>query len=166
MRLTVRGFQDWYKDLYETYAGTASRFSQRIVASETACRAHEGWILCTFDIEKAFLQGMTYRELHQLTGEPPRKVYFVLPTGAAPIIRRIPGYQNYDERYHCLQALIPATGTADAPRAFTLKLSKVLRDHDYVETKGDPELMVKFKDDTLVAIIAKHSDDELSLIHI
>ena len=52
-RLTLRGFQDWYKDDYETYAGTAARMSQRWVSSE--CAAHqleqEPWIIATIDIE-------------------------------------------------------------------------------------------------------------------
>ena len=142
MRMTVRGFQDWYAHLYETYAGTASRLSQRLVASEIACRARENWVLSSFDVEKAFLQGMTYEELHNLTGEAPTKVFFILPPGAAALLRRLKGFERYDERYQVLQALIPATGTADAPRAFALKLSQVMSDHG-----------------NLVGTVAKHSDD-------
>ena len=74
-------------------------------------------------------------------------------------MRMIRGFENYDEIYNCLQALLPATGTADAPRAFTLKLSRVLQDCGYVPTKAEPELMVKFDKGTLVGVLAKHSDD-------
>ena len=140
MRLALRGFEDWYSQLYESYSGTASRLSQRLVASETACRAHEGWVLSSFDVEKAFLQGMTYEELHRTTGEPPRRVHFSLPKGASNILQQLPGYEHFDERYHCLRALIPATGTGDAPRAFNLKLSSVLHGHGYRPTKSDPNL--------------------------
>ena len=44
MRLTLRGFEDRQAHLYETYAGTASRLSQRLVASETACHSDDNWI--------------------------------------------------------------------------------------------------------------------------
>ena len=82
-RLTLRGFQDWYKDDYETYAGTAARMSQRWVSSE--CAAHqlepEPWIIAIIDIEKAFLQGLSYEEIHARTKEPLREVYFYFATG-------------------------------------------------------------------------------------
>ena len=57
MRLTLRGFQDWFAHLYETYAGTATRQSQRLVASERAARHHEGWIMVTVDVEKVSSKG-------------------------------------------------------------------------------------------------------------
>ena len=97
----------------------------------------------SFDVEKAFLQGVTYEELHELTGEPPRKVYFVLLAGFAAMMRKLKGFEAQDERYHVGQALIPATGTADAPRAFTLKLTKLSVSNGYAPTKGDPELLIK-----------------------
>ena len=81
MRLTLRGFQDWFAHLCETYAGTATRQSQRLVASECAARHHDDWVLVTVDVDKAFLQGLTYEEIHEVTGEPRREVYFVPPCG-------------------------------------------------------------------------------------
>ena len=99
MRMALRGFQHWYAHLHETYSGTATRVSQRILCSETACR--KDWVLITVDIDKAFLQGMTYKELQEVTGEPERFVYFVLPTGSASVLRLIPGYEDCDERYEC-----------------------------------------------------------------
>ena len=59
MRMVMRGFKDWDADTLETYAGTASRLSQRLLASEVAC--HPGWEMISVDVEKAFLQGMTYK---------------------------------------------------------------------------------------------------------
>ena len=61
MRMALRGFQDLDKDYMDTYAGTARRQSQRLVASEWACRSTKQklWKACAVDVEKAFLQGMT-----------------------------------------------------------------------------------------------------------
>ena len=68
-RLTVRGFKDRDAHHLDSYAGTSQRYSQRLVCSEAA---HRGWPICTTDISKAFLQGVTYEELSQLTGAYPR----------------------------------------------------------------------------------------------
>ena len=121
--MTLRGFQDWFAYVEENYAGTASRLSQRIVCSEAAC--HKGWIILTIDVEKAFLQGLTFAEIQQTTGEPERYVHFTLPKGYAHLIQSIPGFEGYDERYDCLCCLKPGTGTKGAPRAFALKLAGV-----------------------------------------
>ena len=86
-------------------------------------------------------------------------MHFVLPAGAAQLLRKIPGFQTYDERVHCLKALIPATGTADAPRAFNLKFSKCLHDFGYRPSKQDPELEILYKNGELQAVLAKHVDD-------
>ena len=79
MRLTLCGCQDWLAHLYETCAGTAARQSQRLVAPERAARHHEDWVLVTVNVEKAFLQGLTYEEIHEVTGEPRRELYFSAP---------------------------------------------------------------------------------------
>ena len=76
-RLTVRGFKDLEKHLVEKYAGTSQRFSQRILVSEAVIRK---WDIATTDISKAFLQGVTYKELSDMTGEPMREVNFYLPS--------------------------------------------------------------------------------------
>ena len=67
MRLVLRGFQDMFAHLRERYSGTASRQSQKFLCSELACR--QGWQLVTIDIEKAFLQGMTTKEVAEATGQ-------------------------------------------------------------------------------------------------
>ena len=66
-RLTVRGFQDTEKGDIDRYAGTPSRSAQKMLVSEAV---RQGWPICTLDISKAFLQGVTYEELAALTGEP------------------------------------------------------------------------------------------------
>ena len=117
MRLTLRGFRDWFAHLYGTYAGTATRQSQRLVASECTARHHEDWILVTVDVEKASLQGLIYDELHEVTGEPRRAVYFVPLAGSAALLRKVPGFEHFNEYTMCLKWLVPGTGTGDAPRA-------------------------------------------------
>ena len=125
VRMALRGFKDRDADTLETYAGTAGRTSQRILTSEAA--NHPEWEFRTIDVNKAFLQGATYQELEELTGDAPREVCFTLPKGMAPLIRQIPGYESYDESIHCLECDKPGTGSKDAPRAFSIKLATVTR---------------------------------------
>ncbi len=75
-RLCIRGFKDVDKDLVAKYAGTSQRYTQRILCSEAVIR---GWDIANTDISKAFLQGVTYKELAEMTGEPLREVNFDLP---------------------------------------------------------------------------------------
>ena len=92
-RLAVRGFKDQDKGDVDRYAGTSSRCSQKLLVSEAVCR---GWAIATTDINKAFLQGVTYEELAKLTGEPQREVNVYLPASNIPILRRVPGFEDFD----------------------------------------------------------------------
>ena len=83
----------------------------------------EPWIIATIDIEKAFLQGLSYEEIHARTKEPLREEYFTLPPGSADMLRKVKGFEHFDERRHVLKYLVPGTGTGDAPRAFSMKLA-------------------------------------------
>ena len=156
----MRGFKDWDADSLETYAGTASRMSQRLLSSEVAC--HPEWEMLSVDIEKAFLQGMTYQEIHELTGEALRVVHFSLPPGAAAQLRKIPGYESYDESTECLRCIKPGTGCKDAPRAFSLKLASVIHTPEVglVSSTMDPELEMKHEDGIgFTVFMTKHVDD-------
>ena len=152
MRLCLRGFMDTEAFSIDTFSGTAKRTSQRILASEAAC--HPDWIIASLDIDKAFLQGFTYKELAEATGEQERIVCFKLPPGSAALLRKFPGFENFDETIHCLQCIKPGTGTKDAPRAFSLKLRKTTWATGLRGTSYDPEFEVK-KD----LLTAKHVDD-------
>ncbi len=57
----------------DRYAGTSSKLSQKLLVSEAVIR---DWDICTTDISKAFMQGVTYKELAALTGEPEREANF------------------------------------------------------------------------------------------
>ena len=90
-RLTSRGFKDLDKAELIRYAGTSQRYSQRLLVSEAANR---GWPIACTDISKAFLKGVTYKELHEATGEPLREVNFYLPHYCTPLIRQVPGFEG------------------------------------------------------------------------
>ena len=152
MRLVLRGFMDFEAFNLDTFSGTAKRTSQRILASEAAC--HPEWIQASLDIDKAFLKGFTYKELAAATGEKERVVCFRLPPGSAQLLRKFPGFEDFDESKHCLQCIKPGTGTKDAPRAFSLKLRHITRQLGLKPTSFDPEFEVK-KD----LLTAKHVDD-------
>jgi hypothetical protein len=160
-RLCVRGFKDRDKQFLDTYAGTSKRYSQRIVASTAAMR---GWPIATADISKAFLQGVTYEELAALTGEPLREVNFTLPNGAVDAVaclRKVPGFESFNPREHVLHNDKPGTGSVDAPRAFSIKLSQVTQSLDLQPTTTDEELVLKHNRQTgeLEAVMSKHVDD-------
>ena len=121
-RLTVRGFKDADKGYIDSYAGTSSRGSQKLLVSEAAAR---GWDICASDISKAFLQGVTYEELAELTGDPIREVNFYLPQYNMSQLRQVEGFENFDPQKEVLHCDKPGTGLVDAPRAFSLKLQKV-----------------------------------------
>eukprot|EP00959_Pyramimonas_sp_CCMP1952_P113790 2379062-Pyramimonas_sp.AAC.1 len=59
----------------------------------------------------AFLQGLTYQELAEATGEKERAARFTLPLGSASVLRSLPGFEHHDESKHRLQRLKPGTGT-------------------------------------------------------
>ena len=156
-RLTVRGFKDQQAHTLDSYAGTSQRYSQRLVCSEAVLR---GWPICTTDISKAFLQGVTYEELSELTGEPIREVNFSLPRACVDILRQVPGFEDFDENVEVLHCDKPGTGLVDAPRAFSMKLAMVTKDQCHMmPTTVDNELCVKFDKGTLICIMAKHVDD-------
>ena len=159
IRMTIRGFQDWFAHLEENYSGTASRQSQRLLCSEAAC--HPDWDFVTVDVEKAFLQGMTHEEIEASTGEKQRKAYFNLPPGSAALLRKLPGFEDFDERYECLESTKHGTGTKGAPRAFSLKLSGVTQG-PIIRMKSltfDREMEVRHDRGKLVASGTKHVDD-------
>ena len=92
-RLAVHGFKDIEKHLVDRYTGTSQRYSQRIVVSEAARRR---WRLATTDISKAFLQGVTYQELSEITGEKIREVNFYLPSANVHLLHQVPGFANFN----------------------------------------------------------------------
>ena len=99
-RLTVRGFKDKDANNLDTYAATSARPSQRMVCSVAA---QMSWTLCTADISKAFLQGVTYDELAKLTGQPKREVAFALPLQSIPALRKVTGFEDFNPKVEVLR---------------------------------------------------------------
>ena len=155
-RLCVRGFKDCDAGQLPSYASTASRFAQRVIVSETV---EHDWELCTTDINKAFLQGVDYKELAKMTGEPEREVNFTLPIGSAALLKRLPGFENFDVTNEVLHCDKPGTGLVDAPRAFSIKLSQITRKLGLEPSSIDNELVLKHEGGQLVLMLTKHVDD-------
>jgi hypothetical protein len=168
-RLCLRGFKDLDAKDLDSYAGTAQRCTQRLLVSEAVIRR---WPICTTDISKAFLQGVTYEELAAATGEPLREVNFYLPEYAVAFLKELPGWENFDPRTEVIHCDKPGTGCNDAPRCFSLKLAKVTKDicgmqsctvdnelcmlHETYKPGGSHTTETRKR---LKALMAKHVDD-------
>ena len=155
-RLTVRGFKDADAAHLASYSGTTSRWGQRLIA---ATAAQMGWELVTMDIEKAFLQGISYEDLARETGEPLREVNFQLPSGCVPLLRQLDGYSDYCPVREVLHLDKPGTGLKDAPRCFSKKLSRCTSAFGLTPLHADDQVEVMHQDGELVLIIGKHVDD-------
>ena len=157
MRMTLMGFKDWEAHMLTTYAGTAQRTSQRILTSEAAVR---GWPMAAIDVRRAFLKAVSYKELAAATGEQERNVNFELSADIIPILRKLPGYADFDPRTEVLHCTRPGTGTKDAPRAFSIQLARCTNDKFGCRpTTCDPELIVKHEEKELRMVATKHVDD-------
>jgi len=123
-----------------------------------------GWELCSADISKAFLQGVTYEELHKLTGEPLREVNFSLPPASVGLLQRVPGFEGFNPNTEVLHCDKPGTGSVDAPRCFSMKLSICTSQQCGMKPSSvDQELcMLHVKENgtvRLVCLMTKHVDD-------
>ena len=155
-RLTLRGFREEKTGDEVNFSATATKFSQRLLVSEAVQRS---WCIASTDISKAFLQGITYKELSSQTGAPERQVHFELCNRAAPLLEQIPGFQNFDPTRELLLCLKPGTGCRDAPRAFSMRLRKVTDQYGLKSALIDSELEMLWEGDQLKLIILKHVDD-------
>ncbi len=156
-RLTLRGFKDMEKNDIARYAGTSARSSQKVLVSEAVRR---GWDICTTDIAKAFLQGVTYKELAKLTGEPEREVNFFPPAHNVSMLRMLPGFEGFDPQTEVIHCDTPGTGLVDAPRAFSTKLTLVTGEECQLELSLiDPELCLKVEQGLVILLMTKHVDD-------
>ena len=137
-----------------------------VAARECWCwrQSRTNGTFCTTYISKAFLQGVTYKELAEATGEPLREVNVALPPYCMICLRQIPGYENFNPAMEVLHCEKPGTGCNDAPRCFSLKLAQVTRNLCGLRPSTvDGELCMKHVAEAgrskLVDIITKHVDD-------
>ena len=158
MRMTLRGFKDKEAEGLVTYAGTSSRPSQRLIVSEAVIR---GWPLATIDVRKAFLKGLTYKELAEADGAPQREVNFELGADAVAVLRQCPGYSDFNPATEVLHMEKPGTGCKEAPRCFGLKLKRaddkfgakpLTHDNQCIVRHGGPQNELDF-------VATKHVDD-------
>ena len=156
-RLTVRGFQDLAASSLETYASTASRWSQRFVVS--ICTTFS-WTITVWDVSTAFLQGMSFDQLSTTTGTELRQVAFTPPRGAEKYFKELTGCGHYDPTVMVLRMLKPVYGLKDAPRAWRLRLDAELRRLQGHPMLSDSSVYLWFRNGTtLSAIISTHVDD-------
>ena len=99
-RLTIRGFEDREAESLATYAGTTSRWGQRLISS---LAAQHQWVLLSADVSTAFLQGLSFAELSKLTGEPERVVSFKPPKNYESFFRELPGLSALNFDTHTLR---------------------------------------------------------------
>lgn len=155
-RLTLRGFKETGADEQSNFSATASKWSQRLILSESVQR---GWHIASTDISKAFLQGVSYDEIAAETGQPLRDVSFEVCPKTAHVVKQLPGYHDFSPCLEVLHCLKPGTGCRDAPRAFSIQLRKATRSFGLVSSLVDSELEYLWEGGELKLVVLKHVDD-------
>ena len=116
--------------------------------------------MAALDVNKAFLKGVAYKELTEETKEPMREVNFELSRDAVDILRQVPGYQDFNPQAEILHCAKPGTGCVDAPRCFSIKLSRVDKMFGAAPTTHDSQFTVKHNEAKhLIFMAVKHVDD-------
>ena len=162
-RLTVRGFEDHEADELSTFAGTSSRWTQRLVSAMAAINR---WPLMTMDVSTAFLQGLDFKQLSALTGTPERQVAFTAPKGYEWAFKELPGLADLDlgpTGTEVLRMTKCIYGLKDAPRAWRLRLHQAMTDAGASASVTDPALYLFFEDikgkPVLCMMASCHVDD-------
>ena len=139
-RLCIRGSKDGQIEMLDTFAGTASRYGQRAVNIVAATKR---WLLWSLDVSQAFLKGLTFEEVSQMTGTPLRSVQLTLPKGAAAILQKLPGYEKFDPLVQVLDMVRPGFGLKDAPRLRHLRIDEVMKQIGAYALVSDPQLYAR-----------------------
>jgi hypothetical protein len=139
-RMTLRGFKDSWQDL-ETYAGTASRWSQRFLPMISVL--HPGFDIWNLDVSGAFAKGLTWEELSKATGDPLRAVQFEITNPQdVQILRTMPGFEDFDPATECLSADKAIYGLQDAPKAWRLRLHQIMEKDKYKQLLSEAQTYV------------------------
>ena len=121
---------------------------------------NHGWKIQIADVKTAFLQGMTFEEIAQITGEPVRQVQISPPKGSWPFLQAFPCMKGCGESTHVLGLAKPVYGLKDAPRAWRIKLDIILKQLSAQPMKCDPSLYMWFdKQGKLTCLASTHVDD-------
>ena len=155
-RMVAQGFKDAQQTC--NYSATTSRWAQRLVI---IMAVQFKWRLVSADVSEAFLRGLTFKELFEGgTGREMRNVQLALPAGCDELIRTIPGMEDFDSQVEGLELLKPGFGLKDAPRMWSLALSRVLAAAGVLPTRVDPQLYVKHNAlGELLILLSVHVDD-------
>ena len=138
-RLVVRGFKDLQAAQLSTYAGTTTRWGQRLVNSVAA---QYRWPLFTADVSQAFLRGLTFEHAAQMKDEVRRDVQFTVPLGSTHLLKKLPGFSDFNPLTEVLRMLRGGFGLKDAPRLWNTVLRRVLQALGLMPTQADPQLFV------------------------
>eukprot|EP00971_Amphidinium_carterae_P215336 4273483-Amphidinium_carterae.2 len=132
-RITLRGFKEWNTD-FATFAGTATRLAQRMVAMIAAVSKGQ-MTLEAWDVSSAFARGLTFRQLSEVTGEKERSVQLMISPEDLPLIQRMPGFEDFDIHLE------------DAPRSWELRLKQLLLSVGVRTSIADPRLYLMTEED-------------------
>ena len=99
----MRGFKDFQAAQLSTFAGTTTRWGQRLVNSVAA---QQGWALLTADVSQAFLRGLTLEQAANTKDEVQRDVQFTVPPGSVPILQQLPATTStqFQKSFACYAA--------------------------------------------------------------
>ena len=100
--------------------------------------AQYGWPLFIADVSQAFLWGLTFEQAAQRKDEVQRDVQFTVPPGSVNILKRLPGYADFNPLTKVLRMLRCGFGLKDAPRLWNKVLRKVLQDLGRTPLQSDP----------------------------
>ena len=138
-RLVVRGFKDHQATQLNTFAGTTSRWGQRIVNSVAA---QNRWEIFTADVSQAFLRGLTFEQTSEMKDEVRREVQFTVPPGSVDKLKKLPGFENFNAMLEVLRLLRCGFGLKDAPRLWNKLLTEELKKIGLKPLQSDPQLYV------------------------
>ena len=155
-RLVVHGFKDHAAPSLITFANTTTRWGQRIINSVAA---QMEWELISADVGTAFLQGLSFAQLAELTGEPLREVGFVPPRGYEHYFQALPGMSGFSVALQDLWMTKPIYGLCDAPRAWRKRLDQILVSLGARPLRSDSAIYVWFSNGKLCGIASTHVDD-------
>ena len=171
-RLCCRGFLDPQKGLLAKSSSTATRLSQKLLVSTAA---NKDWILESWDISSAFLQGISFSEIGRIASElgvpspiEERTVYIVVPGNVwwhlhcLGLLRQI----SWDEivgGQWCLKLTKAMYGLVDAPLLWQLSLRHYLCRTMGADVSVHDDNYLIFRDasrpDVLVGAATIHVDD-------
>ena len=86
---------------------------QRLVKSVAA---QYRWELFTADVSQAFLRGLTFELAAQMKDEVQRDVQFTVPPGSTHLLKKLPGFADFNPLTEVLRMLRCGFGLKDAPR--------------------------------------------------